>query len=473
MHAFGRDRHRLRASARRHLGHEGEVEQAVHDGLGMDRGHEEVDVPDRLAHPPQGTGVLDPLHTGKMAEPVDELLGDVEGDGELHALAGPLGLADGAPEVLLARRPPTAQRPEPLFVKGVEEFRQRGDAQFVVDLTSSLGPEPGHAEQRPETRRHQCPQVVEIGDVPQAEPLANLAGNVGPDRGNGIKALVVQVRHIDGVVGNGPGRLLVCPHLEPVPARDGEKLGELTERIGDRIVRPGHGLLPARLRAPDLRNRAREVHGSVGLAREDLVDQTDDLVTPFRWLHRSTPSLLGQDAAGPGPVSRAIRPQSRSRWSLRPRESTSWFEVTAADRTCLGSPTRRGHRPWQGSETRPIVYRMNFITASPPITLTAADVQALPLVPLGPHDGVVHHVVWRDATSMAGVLTVPAGCRLGAHTHRVNHHHIWVDEGRAVVLGAELGPGSYAHVPSGVEHDIDATTTEGCTVFYLYVRPAR
>lgn len=114
----------------------------------------------------------------------------------------------------------------------------------------------------------------------------------------------------------------------------------------------------------------------------------------------------------------------------------------------------------------------DFATATYPIALTDSEVHALPLDRLGPNAGVVHRVVWQDANSMAGVLTVPAGCRLGAHAHRVNHHHIWVHEGRAVILGDELGPGSYAHIPAGVEHDIDATTTGGCTAFYLYVRSA-
>ena len=58
-----------------------------------------------------------------------------------------------------------------------------------------------------------------------------------------------------------------------------------------------------------------------------------------------------------------------------------------------------------------------------------------------------------------------------ASTHIVNHHHIWVLKGRATILGDELGPGLYVHVPRGVAHDIDATKTDGCTVFYLYAHP--
>jgi quercetin dioxygenase-like cupin family protein len=63
------------------------------------------------------------------------------------------------------------------------------------------------------------------------------------------------------------------------------------------------------------------------------------------------------------------------------------------------------------------------------------------------------------------VLTLEAGHRLGGHTHRVNRHHLWMLQGHAVILGERLAPGSYVHIPSGVEHDIDATTTDGCTVF--------
>jgi quercetin dioxygenase-like cupin family protein len=49
---------------------------------------------------------------------------------------------------------------------------------------------------------------------------------------------------------------------------------------------------------------------------------------------------------------------------------------------------------------------------------------------------------------------------------------MWVIDGRATILGTELGPGAYVHIPSGVEHDIDAASTDGCTVLYLYLRQA-
>lgn len=104
--------------------------------------------------------------------------------------------------------------------------------------------------------------------------------------------------------------------------------------------------------------------------------------------------------------------------------------------------------------------------------LHADAVAALPSVPLGPVEGAHQKVLWSTGSSVAGVLTVEAGRRLGPHAHSSNDHHIWVLGGRAVILGKEVAAGSYAHIPCGIEHDIDATDTEGCTVFYLYAPAA-
>lgn len=102
--------------------------------------------------------------------------------------------------------------------------------------------------------------------------------------------------------------------------------------------------------------------------------------------------------------------------------------------------------------------------------LTQKMIASMPDIPLGDRPGVSRRVLWRDDESEAGVLDVAAGHRLGAHTHQANHHHFWVIRGHARVLGEELGPGSYVHVPHQVEHDIDATDTDGCSVMYTYLR---
>jgi hypothetical protein len=107
-----------------------------------------------------------------------------------------------------------------------------------------------------------------------------------------------------------------------------------------------------------------------------------------------------------------------------------------------------------------------------PVTLTPDQIDALASERLGAIEGVRNKVLWRDDASMAGLLRVDAGSNLGDHAHRVNHHHVWILTGHADILGARLGPNSYVHIPAGVRHDIDATATEGCTFFYLYIKPS-
>jgi quercetin dioxygenase-like cupin family protein len=110
--------------------------------------------------------------------------------------------------------------------------------------------------------------------------------------------------------------------------------------------------------------------------------------------------------------------------------------------------------------------------SSVPTLLDVAAIGQLTSEPFGIGAGATNTVLWRDATSMAGLLTVAAGHRLGEHSHHLNHHHMWVVSGSARIGGAVLAAGSYAHIPSGVTHDIDASDTDGCTVFYLYIRQA-
>lgn len=112
------------------------------------------------------------------------------------------------------------------------------------------------------------------------------------------------------------------------------------------------------------------------------------------------------------------------------------------------------------------------VTTPAPVVLSAAAIEAIPAVPLDASiPGVTHRVLWQDGTSMAGLLTVAAGHRLGTHAHRRNHHHMWVIHGEAEIMGSVVGAGGYVHVPAGVDHDLDARSTGGCTVFYLYLLP--
>ncbi len=107
-----------------------------------------------------------------------------------------------------------------------------------------------------------------------------------------------------------------------------------------------------------------------------------------------------------------------------------------------------------------------------PIVLGPDEVARIKGAPLGSISGVSNVLLHDDATSVTGILTVEEGHRLGSHRHRHHVHHMWVLDGEALIVEHRLGPGSYVHIPIGVEHDIDATDTAGVTVYYTYVRPA-
>ena len=102
--------------------------------------------------------------------------------------------------------------------------------------------------------------------------------------------------------------------------------------------------------------------------------------------------------------------------------------------------------------------------------LTPEQVAALPTTPLGNIVGVTNTVLWTDGVSTTGLLTVDAGHRLGRHRHAQHIHHMWVLDGAAIIADQRLAAGSYVNIPIGVDHDIDATDTDGVSMHYSYVR---
>ena len=116
---------------------------------------------------------------------------------------------------------------------------------------------------------------------------------------------------------------------------------------------------------------------------------------------------------------------------------------------------------------------MSTQTQSMPVLLDADAIEALPLQPLGSLPGVHHRVLWADESSSAGVMTIDAGHHLGTHVHETHHHHMWLVSGSARILESELGVGSYVHIPMGVDHDVDARQSDGCTFLYLYLDQSR
>jgi quercetin dioxygenase-like cupin family protein len=107
-----------------------------------------------------------------------------------------------------------------------------------------------------------------------------------------------------------------------------------------------------------------------------------------------------------------------------------------------------------------------------PIVLDADRIKDLPAKRLPGMDSTTSKLLWRSGDSVAGIMDVEPGRHLTLHRHRCAHHHAWVLEGRCEILGRTLRPGSYVHIPPGVDHDILAAGPEGATIFYLYIDEA-
>lgn len=104
-----------------------------------------------------------------------------------------------------------------------------------------------------------------------------------------------------------------------------------------------------------------------------------------------------------------------------------------------------------------------------PVVLDAAAVDGLSWKRLSGMEQARSKLLWRAGESVAGVMDVDPHGEIPVHVHPGAHHHVWILSGRCIILGSELGPGAYAHIPAGVDHGISGVGAEGCRFFYLYL----
>ena len=109
---------------------------------------------------------------------------------------------------------------------------------------------------------------------------------------------------------------------------------------------------------------------------------------------------------------------------------------------------------------------------SPATTLTSAEIDDRPRLPLGDAVGVRHTVLWSEGHSSAGQLWFEPNARLPEHTHGRHVHHLWVLDGEVRIDGRTLGPGAYCQVPAGQPHGFEAGAS-GAAVGYLLPRALR
>jgi uncharacterized RmlC-like cupin family protein len=102
--------------------------------------------------------------------------------------------------------------------------------------------------------------------------------------------------------------------------------------------------------------------------------------------------------------------------------------------------------------------------------LDAASVDQARWEPLRGLPGVTHKVLWRSEDMIVGLVRLEPGAEEPGHAHHDANHHVYVVHGNARIGGEVVHRGGFVFVPAGVSHATTDVGSEGCTLFYTYVR---
>jgi len=103
------------------------------------------------------------------------------------------------------------------------------------------------------------------------------------------------------------------------------------------------------------------------------------------------------------------------------------------------------------------------------LVLDPAAIEQLPWRRMHGHREVFTRLLWQQGESLAGIIRLEPGEELPSHAHSHAEHHAWVLAGTGRMLDVALGPGSYVHVPAGLEHAVTDVGQDGLTMLYLFL----
>lgn len=97
------------------------------------------------------------------------------------------------------------------------------------------------------------------------------------------------------------------------------------------------------------------------------------------------------------------------------------------------------------------------------------DLAQLKAFPLHGDERMQNKLLWKspNGDTIVGLMHMAPGARDVGHNHPSATQHTWVLDGTVSIGGVKAGPGSYAFVPPGVDHETVAGD-EPCTMFYVY-----
>jgi hypothetical protein len=270
----------------------GQAQKVALDLLATVRRDQQVDVADRVHHPPQAAGVLRPSDGGALPQMLEQLLGGRQRVAELVAGAPLLEPLDLLEDVLLgpiakARHVAEAVRPSRVFQLG-----QVADAELLEDDPRLAGPQARHLEQLDQAGRELAAQPLDVLERAGRQELADLLLERLADPLDaaqplfGVKPLDRLAQALDPT-----GGVAVGVDSEPLLALDLEEIPDLLEQ-------PRHVPVPPPLRLthtftiPDQRGGGQRWRSNGMLPRQAGRSTRNRTAKPIA-LKRAWPTMLG------------------------------------------------------------------------------------------------------------------------------------------------------------------------------------
>ena len=245
LRAAPRDHTGLRVAAPEDAIDDGQRHDGVHDGRGVGRRDDDVDVAARLGEAAQRAADFDVGDARDLAQSRRQARRDGQrhGDGRARHRAVGFEAREGLREVLLGLLAEALEATQRVGRERRAQIVERLDAQLGAQALHGLGPEALDAQQRDDAWRVLRPQCLELCDLARVEQLADLLGRALADVVDLLQVLDAEAAELAREGIDAVRCVLVGPHAERlrVALVEDRELGQLGEHVEDVLLRIGHG----------------------------------------------------------------------------------------------------------------------------------------------------------------------------------------------------------------------------------------
>src|SRR4249920_3415022 len=240
LQTLSRQDRRLRLTAREHaFGHPDLRERLHHSGRVVAR-DQEVEVADRLGHPPERARELDPAYVLASTEPLDEVVREVHGDGHEHPTRRLAHALDAATDVLLGLGAEPLDLGQAALLDRLGELLDVRDPEVAVEQDRLLRTEARDRGHLANPRRDLRAQLLERLERAHPDELVDLLADRLAHARDLQDLLQVHRRQVVRIATHRPSGLLVRARLVGFVGQDRQEVGVFDQRRLDGVVQTRH-----------------------------------------------------------------------------------------------------------------------------------------------------------------------------------------------------------------------------------------